>query len=69
LKSVSGSYKFAGSRKAPKLELADLQLATFSEVFTGRGATQDDGRLVVQLTNGSRELRVSGTLAQLKIDE
>ena len=68
-KSVSGSYKFAGSRKAPKVQLTDLQLATDNEVFTGRGATQDDGRLVVQLTSGSREMRVSGTLAQLKVDE
>jgi hypothetical protein len=47
----------------------DLQLATANEVFTGRGATQDDGRLVIQLASGSREMRVSGSLAQLKVDE
>jgi hypothetical protein len=69
LKSVSGSYKFAWSRKAPRLLLTDLQLSTGSEVFTGRGATQDDGRLLVQLSNGSREMRVSGSLAQLHVDE
>ena len=69
VKSVSGSYKFAWSRKAPRLLLTDLQLATGTEVFTGRGATQDDGRLLVQLSNGSREMRVSGSLAQLHVDE
>ena len=69
LKSVAGSYKFAMSRKAPKVQLMDLQVATATEMFTGRGATQDDGRLVVQLTSGSREMRVSGSLAQLKVDE
>jgi len=68
-KTVAGSFKFAMSRKVPKVQLTDLQLATGSEIFTGRGATQDDGRLVVQLTSGSREMRVSGSLAQLKVDE
>jgi AsmA family len=69
LKSVSGSYKFVWARKAPRLLLTDLQLATGTEVFTGRGATQDDGRLLVQLSSGSREMRVSGSLAQLHVDE
>ena len=68
-KTVSGAYKFAAGRRGPKLQLSDLQLATASEIFTGRGATQDDGRLVVQLTSGNREMRVSGSLAQLKVDE
>jgi hypothetical protein len=68
-KTVAGSFKFAMSRKVPKVQLTDLQLTTGSEIFTGRGATQDDGRLVVQLTSGSREMRVSGSLAQLKVDE
>ena len=35
----------------------------------GRGATQDDGRLVIVLTSGSKEMRVSGTLAKLKVEE
>jgi hypothetical protein len=69
LKTVSGSYKFTSSRKSPKLQLTDLQLATGAEVFTGKGSTQEDGRLLVQLSSGSREMRVSGSLAQLHVDE
>ena len=34
LKSVSGAYKFAWSRKTPRLQLTDLQLSTGAEVFT-----------------------------------
>jgi hypothetical protein len=34
----------------------------------GHGATQDDGRLVILLTNGAREMRMSGTLAKLKVE-
>jgi hypothetical protein len=69
LKTVAGSYKFAWSRGLPSLQLTDLQLATGVEVFTGGGATQDDGRLLVQLSSGTREMRVSGSLAQLHVDE
>jgi hypothetical protein len=69
LKTVSGSYKFAWTHNQPQLQLTDLQVATGGEVFTGSGATQDDGRLLVQLTSGTREMRVSGSLAQLHVDE
>jgi hypothetical protein len=69
LKLVSGAYKFAWSRNLPRLQLTDLQLTTGTDVFTGRGGTQDDGRLVVQLSSGTREIRVTGSLAQLHVDE
>ena len=69
LKTVSGAFKFAWRAKAPRLELTDLQLATGAELFTGKGAIQDDGRLLVQLSSGAKEMRVSGTLAQLHMDE
>jgi hypothetical protein len=69
LKTMSGSYKLAWSRNQPWLQLSELQLATGAEVFTGRGATQDDGRLLVQLSSGTREMRFSGSLAQLHVDE
>lgn len=69
LKTVSGAFKFAWRAKAPRLELTDLQLSTGADLFTGKGATQDDGRLLVQLTSGAKEMRVSGTLAQLHMDE
>jgi hypothetical protein len=30
---------------------------------------QDDGRLLIQGSNGSRQLSMSGTLARLRLDE
>jgi hypothetical protein len=42
---------------------------TEDETYTGRGATQDDGRLVILLSSGSREMRISGTPAKLKVEE
>jgi hypothetical protein len=36
--------------------------------FTAASATQDDGHLVVLLSNGAKEMRMSGTLAKLKVE-
>jgi hypothetical protein len=43
-----------------------LQLTLDNELFLGRGATQNDGRLLLQLSSGQRQMRVTGTLAQLR---
>ncbi|HYW42054.1 MAG TPA: hypothetical protein VE959_04305 [Bryobacteraceae bacterium] len=65
-RNVSGSCNLAWS---PRLRLTGLNLRTEDDSFTGRGATQDDGRLVILLSNGAREMRMSGTLAKLKVEE
>jgi hypothetical protein len=51
------------------LRFTELELATAEEALTGRGETQADGRLVLILSNGSREMRMTGTLAKLRVDE
>jgi hypothetical protein len=67
-RSVAGVYNFAWWQAGPRLLLTSLNLRTEDETYTGRGATQDDGRLVILLTNGAREMRMSGTLAKLKVE-
>ncbi len=64
-RSVSGSANLACS---PRLRLTGLNLKMEDETYTGSGATLDDGRLVISLSNGSKEMRMSGTLAKLKIE-
>jgi hypothetical protein len=68
LRSVAGSYNLAWWQSAPRLRLTSLNLRTDDETYTGRGATQEDGRLIVLLSNGSREMRMTGSLARLKIE-
>jgi hypothetical protein len=68
LRSVAGAYNLAWSQGFPRLRLTSLNLRTEDETYTGRGATQQDGRLVILLTNGSKEMRMSGTLANLRVD-
>jgi hypothetical protein len=67
--TVAGAYSLEWWLAAPRLQLTDLSLRTDDATYTGRGTTQDDGRLVILLSNGSREMRMSGTLATLKVEE
>jgi hypothetical protein len=68
LRSVAGDYSFSWWQAGPRLLLTALNLRTEDETYTGRGATQSDGRLVILLTNGAREIHMSGTLAKLKVE-
>jgi hypothetical protein len=62
--TASGCYLLEG----PRLRLTELQLQVGPDLFVGRGAMQDDGRLLLQLSSGARQLRVTGTLAQLVVE-
>ena len=69
LESVSGAYDLVWAQTAPILRFTDLQLVSGDETYTGQGATQPDGRLLFQLTSGSKEMHMSGTLAELRVDQ
>ncbi len=66
---ASGNYSLAWARGVPQLKLTGLNLHTDDDVYTGRGATQNDGKLLVVLTNGAKELRVAGLPGKLKVEE
>jgi hypothetical protein len=68
LSSVAGNYSFSWWQAGPRLLLSGLTLKTDEETYTGHGSTQDDGRILLLLTNGAREMRMSGTLAKLKVE-
>jgi hypothetical protein len=64
-KTASGCYRL----EWPRLRLTELQMQVGLDLFIGRGATQDDGRLLLELSSGAKQMRVSGALAQLAIEE
>ncbi|MBI1788816.1 MAG: hypothetical protein HYR60_14855 [Acidobacteria bacterium] len=68
VKTASGCYKLDWAQRPPRLRLTELQLATATELFLGAGARQSDGRMLLQLSTGARQLRVTGTLAQLRAE-
>ena len=68
LRTVSGAYDLAWWQSYPRLRLTSLNLKTDEDTYTGRGATQPDGRLVILLSNGAREMRMSGSLARLRVE-
>ena len=57
-----------GRELLANLRLEDLTLRTEDETYTGTGAVQEDGRLLVVLTNGAKEMRMTGTLAKLTVE-
>jgi hypothetical protein len=64
-KTASGCYRL----EWPHLRLTELQMQVGPDLFIGRGAMQDDGRLLLELSSGAKQIRVSGALAQLAIEE
>jgi hypothetical protein len=65
-RTVSGSYTLGCS---PRLHLSELSVRTEDEIYTGKGGAQDNGQLVIQLSNGNKQMRMVGTLARLRVDE
>jgi hypothetical protein len=66
---VSGAFNLAWGNAAPKLRFTALNMRTGDDVYTGQGATQDSGRLVVTLTNGPKEMRLTGSPTSLKVED
>ena len=67
-RNVSGAYSLSWSQSGPRLRFSNLSVRTEEETFTGRGAIQDDGKLSVSLSNGAREMRMTGTLGKVRVE-
>lgn len=65
---IKGTFRGTWRGDAPALSFADLEASVGDARFAGKGATGESGELAVELTDGSTDLRFSGTLAQLKVD-
>ena len=68
-RSFSGNYALNWSAAGPRVRLTGVSLRTDEDTFTGRGGTQDDGKILIVLTNGVKELRLGGTFDKLKVED
>ncbi len=66
--SVGGSYGFAVGRQGLKITLTSVEAALGAERFSGQGATQQDGKLQLELASASRVVHVTGPVAPLRLD-
>jgi len=69
LESVSGDYDLLWAQAGPLWRFTELQLVSGDLTYSGQGATQPDGRLLILLSSGGKEMHMSGTLAQLQLDQ
>ena len=60
--SVSGACLLSVASGVPQLRLRDLTAVQGDATYRGQGATGPDGRLLIELTDGQKQLRLSGAL-------
>jgi len=64
--SVSGKLQLNVARGLPRLRVADLEVYLDEDVLYGQGATQEDGQLHLELTEGRHPVSVTVTLIPLQ---
>ena len=60
--AITGAYKIAPVSGVPRLMLSNIQVEQGSDTFSGQGASQPDGHIVIELTSGRKQLRLTGML-------
>jgi len=62
MRAVSGSYRVAAANGIPRLLLSNVQVSQGADTLIGQGSSQPDGHLVLELTSGRRQVRLTGML-------
>lgn len=60
---AKGRYELSFRRGEPRLKLSALEVGLGEEIFQGQGATGADGKVGVDLSDGKKSLRLTGTLS------
>ena len=59
-RTATGAFQWNAQAGAPRWRLTNIEAAAGQETFTGSGATQPDGRLVIEIAGPRRQLRLIG---------
>lgn len=62
VREVSGAYRLSTAVGVPRLTLANVQVLQNGDTLVGQGASQPDGRLVLELASGRKQVRLTGML-------
>ena len=60
--AITGGYKLAPVSGIPRLVLSNIQVEQGADTFSGQGSSQPDGHIVLELTSGRKQLRLTGML-------
>jgi len=66
--AITGGYKLAPVSGIPRLALSNIQVEQGTDTFSGQGASQPDGHIVLELTSGHKQLRLTGMLLPIHPD-
>jgi len=59
---ISGSYRVAPAFGLPRLTLSNLQVVQGADNLCGQGSSQPDGRIILDLASGRKQIRLTGML-------
>jgi hypothetical protein len=59
---VSGAFEWAWDARNPKLHLTQLMMKTGSDTWLGTADMEDNGQLVVKITDGTKHLQAAGAI-------
>jgi hypothetical protein len=59
---ISGEYHVGALAGIPRLQLQNVEVTQGSDTLVGQGASQPDGHLVLELTSGRKQVRMTGML-------
>jgi AsmA family len=62
VREITGAYRVAATGGIPRLSLSNVVLSQGLDTFSGQGSSQPDGHIVLELTSGRRQVRLSGML-------
>lgn len=62
LDHASGAFELVFPGGMPKTKLSNVEVSQGADTYQGQGGTQGDGRVVLDLANGPKQLKVIGTL-------
>ncbi len=68
MRVVSGSYRVSASNGIPRLLLSNVQVSQGADTLVGQGSTESDGHLVLDLTSGRKQVRLTGMLLPVHPD-
>ena len=62
MSEISGNYRVAPASGLPRLLLTNVQALQGSDTLSGQGFSQPDGHIVLELTSGRKQVRLTGML-------